>query len=79
MVQYRVAFHSFKSVAESLDFLSSPIYLLVSTMLEDTTLNRSETSHHNIFKYVIKMSKHISLYDMFISSISKVCSTVSFR
>ena len=35
MVQYRVAFHSFESVTDSLDFfLSSPIYLLMSTILE---------------------------------------------
>ena len=34
--------------------------------MKDTKLNRSKTSHHKIFKCVIKngMSKHISLHDI---------------
>ena len=56
MVQYRIAFHSFKSVTDSPDFLSFPMYLLVSTIVEGhDSLNRSKASHHNIFKYVVKI------------------------
>ena len=50
--------------------------------MKGTALNRSKTLHLNTFKYKIKnkMSKHISLYDIFISSLSKrTYSTVSFR
>ena len=38
MVQYRVAFRSFKRVTDSLDLFTSPIYLLVSTIVEEHEL-----------------------------------------
>ena len=67
MVQYRVAFRSFKRVTDSLDFFCLSLFIyLWQQLLKDTKLNRSKTSQHEIFKCVIKngMSKDISLHDI---------------
>ena len=74
MVQYRVAFRSFKRVTDSLDFFCLSLFIyLWQQLLKDTKLNRSKTSHHKIFIYVTRnrICGHVFLYDIFTFSYQK--------
>ena len=73
MVQYRVAFHSFKRVTDSLDSFVFP-YLFTCGNKFWRTRNQIDLKLHIItFIYVTKnrICRHVSLYDIFTFSYQK--------